>query len=66
MVREGFVERGRTSHGRVPMCADKFRSNTCVCYCFYCSGMFTILFKCIIDKINTGIELYALLLSFRC
>ena len=66
MVRVCFVEIGRTSHGRVPMCSDKFCSNTCVCYCFYCSGMFTILFKCIIDKTNTGIELYALLLSFRC
>ena len=51
---EGFVERGRTSHGRVPMCSLKFLSNTCVCYCFYCGRMFTILFKCLIEKTNIG------------
>ena len=66
MVMEGFVERGRASHGRVPMCSLKFRSNTCVCYCFCCCRMFTTLFKCLIDKTNTGTELYALLVSFRC
>ena len=66
MVMEGFVERGLTSHGRVPMCSVKFRSNTCVCYCFYCGRMFTILFICLIDKTNKGIELYTLLVSFRC
>ena len=66
MVMEGFVERGRSSQGRVPMCSLKFRSNTCVCYCFYCGRMFTILFKCLIDKTNREIELYALLVSFKC
>ena len=66
MVMEGFVERGRSSQGRVPMCSLKFRSNTCICYCFYCSRMFTILFKCLIDKTNREIELYALLVSFKC
>ena len=66
MVMEGFVERGRSSQGRVPMCSLKFRSNTCVCYCFYCGRMFTILFKCLIDKTNREIELYALLVLFKC
>ena len=64
---EGFVERGQASHGRVPMCSLKFRSNTCVCYCFYGGRIFTTLFKCLIDKTNTaGTELYVLLVSFRC
>ena len=49
MVMEGFVERGRVSQGRVPMCSLNFRLNTCVCYCFHCGRMFTILFKCLID-----------------
>ena len=31
-VMEGFVGKGRASHGRVPMCSLKFRSNMCVCY----------------------------------
>ena len=62
-VMEGFVERGRAS--RVPMCSLKFCSNTCVCYCFYCGRIFTTLFECLIDKTNTGSELYALLVSFR-
>ena len=64
-LMEGFVERGRASHGRVPMCSLKFRSNMCVCYCFYCGRMFTILFKCLIEKTNTETELYSLLVSFR-
>ena len=59
MVMEAFVERGRASHGRVSMCSHKFRSNTCVCYCFYCGRMCTTLFKCLIDKTNTGTALYA-------
>ena len=63
---EGFVGRDRASHGRVPMCSLKFHSNTCVCYCFYSGKMFTTLFKCLIDETNTGTELYALLVSFRC
>ena len=63
---EGFVERGRASQGRVPMYSPKFRSSKCVCYCFYCGIMFTILFKCLIDKTNIRTELYALLVSFRC
>ena len=58
---EGFVE-----SGRVPMCSLKFRSNTCVCYCFCCRRMFTTLFKCLIEKTNTETELYALLVTFRC
>ena len=66
MWMEGFVERGRASHGRVLMCSPKFRLNTCVCYCFHCGRMFTILFKCVMDKTNTEIELHVLLVSFRC
>ena len=63
MVKEGFVERDRASHGRIPLCSLKFRSNMCVCCC---GRMFTILFKCSVGKTNTGTELYALLVSFRC
>ena len=53
-MKEGFVERGQASHGRVPMCSLKFHSYTCVSYCFYCGKMFMILFKCLIDKIIQG------------
>ena len=62
MVMEGFVQRGRASQVRVPMCSLKFQTSTCVCCC---GRIFTILFKCLIDKTNTGTELYALFVSFR-
>ena len=61
-----FVNRGRASHGRVPMCSLQFGSNTCVCYCFDAVECLRYLFKCLIDKTNIEIELYTLLVSFRC
>ena len=33
---------------------------------FWCGRMFTILLKCLIDQTKTEIELYTLLVSFRC